>query len=1199
MLKPFALPWVVVGPTRRFHVALEARRRFGVDDELVTIRGDLMLADPDVAARLAAAVERQRDPSEPPLTGADLYAGALLEEVYHLLIAHHLRDVDPTAFRAVADRLEPELGEQARSTLLAFVMRYPPADISAGRRPPAAQLDDVVEGVPGREVVLEELLTCWLANANPALSGARPLVDDRPLRSASAYEAVIALLRGTLAQRPGPFGGGASLFDELLAPLRASPLDLRGQLRFVRERWSGLLGARFEALLGDVLAAIDALEEVHRLRGGPPGGPDPGHTRAMLAAAEAEAERFSPDASWMPRVVLVAKNSYVWLDQLSREYGREIARLDQIPDEALAGLARRGITALWLIGLWERSHASRRVKQLRGQPDAVASAYALFDYVIAEDLGGEAAYEALREAAARHGLRLASDMVPNHVGIDGRWVIEHPEWFVQLDHPPFPGYTFDGPELSRDPRLSVSIEDRYYDGSDAAVVFRRRDTASGETRFIYHGNDGTAMPWNDTAQLDYLKAEVREAVIRTILAVARRFPIIRFDAAMTLARRHVRRLWYPEPGRGGAIPSRGRYGAMSDEEFDAAMPHEFWREVVDRAAVEAPDTLLLAEAFWMMEGYFVRTLGMHRVYNSAFMHMTKNEDGHGYRGLMKETLAFDPQVLKRFVNFMNNPDEESARVQFGDGDKYFAAATLLATMPGLPMIGHGQFEGYREKYGMEFRRARLGEQTDRALLERHDRELVPLLHRRAQFAEVDHFRLFDVVDADGAVLEDVYAYSNRAAGAASLVLVNLRYPRSVGFVRTSAPFAPAAGAELRREGLAEALGVGTGGDRFVVMHEHLSSLTYLHRAERLHADGLWVQLDGYGRQVFLDVHERVDHDGRLARLFERLQGAGTPALDEALEELRLEGVHAAFRSLLEADGSDGEALRQGWIRFVSAGPVTAGAELEPLPQGTLARVEAAVGPFAARLAWAVHLVSHAAWPLETYRVLRLGRLIADALPAREGVTPAAAAAMGAVALAAHLEVGESWRRDGVAPSPLAWLQASLRAPGAVEALGVNAFEGVRWFGREAALELADVSQALLRLQRPGRGPATAAASWRRRTERLLEASGYRVDAVLEPSRAVRAAAAARPPSAPKKSAEKKSAEKKSATKKSAMKKSATKESSETKPAAGKRGRPSAARDEPGSPERSADESGSEPPQGEASVTPRPRRGRRGGGRSSG
>ena len=123
------------------------------------------------------------------------------------------------------------------------------------------------------------------------------------------------------------------------------------------------------------------------------------------------------------------------------------------------------------------------------------------------------------------------------------------------------------------------------------------------------------------------------------------------------------------------------------------MPAEFWREVVDRVAREVPDTLLLAEAFWMLEGYFVRTLGMHRVYNSAFMNMLKAEDNARYRLSMKNVLEYDPEILKRFVNFMNNPDEDTAVAQFGSDDKYFGVCTMLVTMPGLPMIGHGQIEG--------------------------------------------------------------------------------------------------------------------------------------------------------------------------------------------------------------------------------------------------------------------------------------------------------------------------------------------------------------------------------------------------------------------------------------------------------------------------------------------------------------------------
>ena len=90
---------------------------------------------------------------------------------------------------------------------------------------------------------------------------------------------------------------------------------------------------------------------------------------------------------------------------------------------------------------------------------------------------------------------------------------------------------------------------------------------------------------------------------------------------------------------------------MNQPEFDRHMPYEFWREVVDRVAAEVPGTLLLAEAFWLMEGYFVRTLGMHRVYNSAFMVMLRDEDNANYRSVLKNTLEFDPDIMKRYVNF--------------------------------------------------------------------------------------------------------------------------------------------------------------------------------------------------------------------------------------------------------------------------------------------------------------------------------------------------------------------------------------------------------------------------------------------------------------------------------------------------------------------------------------------------------------------
>jgi hypothetical protein len=355
---------------------------------------------------------------------------------------------------------------------------------------------------------------------------------------------------------------------------------------------------------------------------------------------------------------------------------------------------------------------------------------------------------------------------------------------------------------------------------------------------------------------------------------------------MTLAKKHIQRLWYPEPGEGGAIPSRAE-NAMTKAAFDAAMPVEFWREVVDRVAAEAPDTLLLAEAFWLMEGYFVRTLGMHRVYNSAFMNMLRDEKNAEYRTVIKNTLEFDPQILKRYVNFMNNPDERTAVDQFGKGDKYFGVATLMATMPGLPMFGHGQVEGYAERYGMEYRRAYLDESVDSDLVARHEREIFPLLHRRWLFAEVADFALYDFVDVDGKVNEDVFAYSNMRGSERSLIVYHNKYAETRGWIRTAA----VTGRSLR-----EALALPNGETDFVLLHDERSGLEFLRTARELAERGLYVELRAYETQAFLEMRELADTDGRWARLAAELGGRGVPSLGEALRNLEMAPLHIALRT---------------------------------------------------------------------------------------------------------------------------------------------------------------------------------------------------------------------------------------------------------------------------------------------------------------
>ncbi len=744
---------------------------------------------------------------------------------------------------------------------------------------------------------------------NDALAPQRSLLDAPCVRPRSRAGRLLRELEARLADEAPLTALGASLPALLRAPAEASPTSLDGQLAYILEAWDEVLT---DALRLQLLRARDLVAETEAARFSGPGpaevldfGTDEGFDGAPGRA------RFSDDGAWMPNLVLAARQALVWLDQLSSQYGRSITTLDQVPDEELDELAARGFTGLWLIGLWERSPASREIKQRMGNPEAESSAYALWDYVIADRLGGEHAYQQLHGRATARGIRLAADMVPNHVGLDSQWVQDHPEWFVQTEQPPFPGYRFDGPDLSSNPDVGIRLEDGYWNHSDAAVVFQRVDHRSGEVRYLYHGNDGTQMPWNDTAQLDYLNPEVREAVIQTILGVARRASVIRFDAAMTLAKKHVQRLWHPAPGSGGAIPSRAERAASPDA-FDEAMPREFWREVVQRVREEVPDTLLLAEAFWMMEGTFVRDFGMHRVYNSAFMHMLRDEDNAGYRQSIKNVLEYSPAILERFVNFMNNPDEETAVEQFGKGDKYFGICTLMATLPGLPMFGHGQIEGFAEKYGMEFARAYADESADAGFVAHHQRAIFPLLRQRHVFSGVEHFALFDLVDGDGATDENVFAFSNRGDdGTQALVIYNNAHTATAGRLRLSTAINVAdADAEqpfLERRALGDALGLKAHDGVLYGMHDARTGLWYLRSGADLHREGLWVSLDGYGCHTFLGFREIVDHDSSWSELMAELWGHGVPDLDAARRERKARRI-ASKRAAVEAPSELPEGL---------------------------------------------------------------------------------------------------------------------------------------------------------------------------------------------------------------------------------------------------------------------------------------------------
>ncbi len=876
-----------------FHVSRLARENYDFNESIFRFNGNVIFMDFLAARKFTQKINQKRDLvnfPEQAVKSSDINALGLIDEIFHLIISLYRKRIDPNVFQDAYESLAATYGRNhLQRTLKVFTEDFPPLQVYRNDMDIEDYLESETNNISHKLITLEELLMLWITNMNPAVSSFGELFDDTKLTQRTAYHQVIDSLQIFFRDKPTFGPDNQDLVTMLRSPAIAAPYSLEGQLDYIQRKWASLIGDYLYRLL----SSLDLIREEAKM-----GMISTGATPIPTFESMEGEENFSPDSDWMPRTVMIAKNTYVWLYQLSKMYQREIKHLDQIPDEELSKFANWGFNGLWLIGLWERSIASKRIKQMCGNPEAVASAYSLKDYTIASDLGGEEAYIRLRNKAWQHGIRLASDMVPNHMGIDSDWLITHPDWFISLPYSPFPAYTFNGPDLSPVDRVGIFIEDSYYDRTDAAVVLKHVDKNTGETKYIYHGNDGTSMPWNDTAQLNYLNKEVREAVIQTILHVARKFPIIRFDAAMTLAKKHYQRLWFPQPGSGGAIPSRAEHG-LTKEQFDQAFPKEFWREVVDRVSEEVPDTLLLAEAFWLMEGYFVRTLGMHRVYNSAFMNMLRNEENSKYRMVIKNTLEFDPQILNRYVNFMNNPDEKTAVEQFGKGDKYFGICALMATMPGLPMFGHGQIQGLAEKYGMEYYRPYWDEEPDKYLIQRHQQEIFPLLKRHDLFSGVRHFLLYDFFTGEGKVDENVFAYSNGSGHKRALIIYHNHFGSTQGWIRTSASFLNKSTSELNTSDLYYGLQLHGNSNHFVIFCDSLSGLEYIRESQEIKVKGLSFHLDAYECHVFMDFEEVEDNGlGQYAQLMRYLNGRGVPSIDEAMKELMLAPILNPLRELI-------------------------------------------------------------------------------------------------------------------------------------------------------------------------------------------------------------------------------------------------------------------------------------------------------------
>ncbi len=354
-------------------------------------------------------------------------------------------------------------------------------------------------------------------------------------------------------------------------------------------------------------------------------------------------------SAWPAHPLVVELNTWCWLGDLSRRFGRAVT-LGDVPPEVWDELCTAGTDAVWLMGVWQRSPCSAAVLRAHAghqrdawdalsdlrPSDVVGSAYAIRADVVDAHLGGDAGLTAARAALATRGVRLVLDFVPNHIAIDHAWTSHHPQWCVRGS----------AADLARDPQAFVAV--------------------AGQV--MANGRDPYFPAWPDVVQVDLSVAGLRQALTARLVAVAGRCDGVRVDMAMLLLHRVFAATW---AGRCGPLPAT-----------------EFWSEAIGALRRTHPDCLLMAEAYWDTDVELL-ALGFDRVYDKPSYDAVL----HGDAVALRARLAREVPWQGRQMRFAENHDE--ARLATAAGKRTVAALVALSTLPGVRLWHEGQELGRR------------------------------------------------------------------------------------------------------------------------------------------------------------------------------------------------------------------------------------------------------------------------------------------------------------------------------------------------------------------------------------------------------------------------------------------------------------------------------------------------------------------------
>ena len=340
-------------------------------------------------------------------------------------------------------------------------------------------------------------------------------------------------------------------------------------------------------------------------------------------------------------------NTRVWLTDLSRDLGRT-ATLDDIPDSALDHFVGLGFDWIWFLSVWSTGGQGQKISrenpewrqefeatlQDLTEEDIAGSGFAITQYSVHPDLGGDAALKRLRERLHQRGLKLMLDFVPNHMAPDHPWVAQHPDYFIAGTEK----------DLVEQPQNYMRVK-------------------SGKSELILaHGRDPYFFGWPDTIQVDYSTPAAVEAMNAELLRIAGQCDGLRCDMAMLLLPEVFEQTW----GR-TSIP--------------------FWPDAIKAVRKKYPTFCFLAEVYWDME-WTLQQLGFDFTYDKRLYDRVCGD----YPRAVREHLHAGLDYQDKLVRFLENHDELRVASIF-DLQHHEAAAVITYLSPGMRFFHQGQLEG--------------------------------------------------------------------------------------------------------------------------------------------------------------------------------------------------------------------------------------------------------------------------------------------------------------------------------------------------------------------------------------------------------------------------------------------------------------------------------------------------------------------------